>query len=79
VSVNERIITNALVSFLKIEGEKPAMTKILLERDSMTITWENMNAYVPEERKSLFSCLKKKTETVERRHIIQNGMLLKLF
>ncbi len=53
------------------------MTKVFLERDrdSMTITWENMNAYVPEEGKSFFSCFKKKADTIERRHIIQNGKI----
>jgi hypothetical protein len=53
------------------------MTKVLMERDpdSMTITWENMNAYVPEARKPLLPCFKKAVSD-DRRHIIQNGNLI---
>jgi hypothetical protein len=42
--------------------------------DSMKITWENMNAYVPEARKPLLPCFKKAVSD-DRRHIIQNGNL----
>ena len=38
----------------------------------VSLSWESMNAYIPEDRKGLFSCMKTKVE-VERRHIIQDG------
>jgi ABC-type multidrug transport system ATPase subunit len=37
----------------------------------MTITWENMNAYVPEASKSFLPCFKKKVSD-KPRHIMQN-------
>ena len=55
------------------------MTKVYMktENDLITLSWENINAYLPDEKKSFLSFLKRKNdeEIDKRRHIIQNGRL----
>ena len=60
----------------KVSPVTQSMAKIYMENDTshyMTLTWENINAYLPEEKKGFLSFLKKKKGDIERRQILENG------